>query len=125
MPISDIDKNLAAHKSVVVLNKCDLAAGEDGGVERLARLKTIVEERGHQVFVISGATRTGLVELKEGLYELVQEERIRFEAELAARLPVIKGLMSALALGVEGHGMKNFTHAINDGRAFAYGAHPA
>ncbi len=119
------DKKLAAHKSVVVLNKCDLAAGEEGGVERLARLKKAVEKRGHQVFVISGATRIGLVELKEGLYELVQEERIRFEAELAARLPVIKGLMSAIALGVEGHGMKNFTQAIKDGRAFAYGAHPA
>jgi GTP-binding protein len=113
------DDKLASRKSVVVLNKCDLADGEEDGLERLGKLKSAIEVMGLTLFVISGATRIGLVELKEALYELVQEERLRFDAELASRLPVVKGLMSAASLGVTDHGMLDFSKAISDGRAFS------
>ena len=113
------DDKLASRKSVVVLNKCDLADGEEDGLERLEKLKSAIEVMGLTLFVISGATRIGLVELKEALYELVQEERLRFDAELASRLPVVKGLMSAASLGVTDHGMLDFCKAISDGRAFS------
>jgi GTP-binding protein len=113
------DDKLASRKSVVVLNKCDLADGEEDGLERLEKLKSAIEVMGLTLFVISGATRIGLVELKEALYELVQEERLRFDAELASRLPVVKGLMSAASLGVTDHGMLDFSKAISDGRAFS------
>lgn len=112
------DAKLASRKSIVVLNKCDLADGEEDGAERLASLHRAIKNMKLEVFVISGATRIGLVELKEGLYELVQTERKLFEAELASRLPVVKGLMSAAALGVANHGMLSFKTAIKEGRAF-------
>jgi GTP-binding protein len=113
------DETLANRKSVVVLNKCDMADGEDDGPKKLMIMKESIEAMDFKVFVISAATRIGLVELKEELYELVSEERRLFEAELASRLPVVKGLMSAVALGLENHGMLDFSNAIADGRAFA------
>lgn len=113
------DEKLAGRKSIVVINKCDLADGEDGGASRLNVLKETIEGMGFKVFVISAAARIGLVPLKEALYDLVCEERRRYEAELASRLPVVKGLMSAAALGLEGHGMLDFMKAIADGRAFS------
>jgi GTP-binding protein len=111
-------ETLASRESVVVINKCDLADGEDDGHERLEALKKAVSDQGHRVFMISGVSQTGLTDLKEGLYDMVQIERRRFEAELASRLPVVKGLMSAAALGIENHGMLDFSKALSDGRAF-------
>jgi GTP-binding protein len=113
------DAKLADRKSVVVLNKCDMAEGEEDGPTKLMNLKDSLVALGFEVFVISAATRVGLVGLKEKLFELVVEERRLFEAELASRLPVVKGLMSAAALGIENHGMLDFSKAIADGRAFA------
>ncbi len=112
------DEKLAKRKSVVVLNKCDLADGEEDGPQRLLQLRDAVEKLGFKVFTISAATSIGLRELKERLHAMVLEERRLFEAELASRLPVVKGLMSAAALGVDNHGMLDFSKAIADGRAF-------
>ena len=111
-------ETLASRESVVVINKCDLADGEEDGTERLAALKKAISDQGHRVFLISGVSQSGLVELKEGLFDMVQTASRRFEAELASRLPVVKGLMSAAALGIENHGMLDFSTALSDGRAF-------
>lgn len=113
------DEKFPAKKAVVVLNKADLAEGEDGGAEALVSLKTKIEDLGYSVFVISAATSSGLTDLKRGLFELVKEERRKFELELASRLPVVKGLMSAASLGLQDHGMLNFREAMSDGRAFS------
>jgi GTP-binding protein len=112
------DEKLAARRSVVVFNKADLAEGEDDGAERLQQLRLSVEGSGLKTFVISAATKNGLTLLKEALYDLVIEERHKFEAELASRLPVVKGLMAAVSLGLTDHGMCDFNAAIRDGRAF-------
>jgi 50S ribosomal subunit-associated GTPase HflX len=100
------------------LNKCDLADGEEDGPQRLLQLRDAIEKLGFKVFTISAATSIGLGDLKERLHAMVLEERRLFEAELASRLPVVKGLMSAAALGVDNHGMLDFSKAIADGRAF-------
>ncbi len=112
------DDKLASRKAIIVLNKCDLADGEEEGQQTLLALKDALEQTGLKVFVISAATRVGLLELKENLYDLVIHERKIFAFELSARLPVIKGLMSAEALGLKNHGMLDFSKAIADGRAF-------
>jgi GTP-binding protein len=112
------DIKLANRKSVVVLNKADLADGEDGGAERLENLRDKITSMGYQVFVISAAVKLGLADLKLKLFEMVKEERQRFEAELASRLPVVKGLISAVSLGVDDHGMLDFTKAMAEGRVF-------
>jgi GTP-binding protein len=112
------DIKLANRKSVVVLNKADLADGEDGGVERLGNLRDKITSMGYQVFVISAAVKLGLADLKLKLFEMVKEERQRFEAELASRLPVVKGLISAVSLGLDDHGMLDFTKAMAEGRVF-------
>ena len=103
---------------MIVLNKADLADGEEHGAEKLAQLKLQLEAKDYKVFVVSGAARMGLLELKIALWDLVREERRQFEAELASRLPVVKGLMSAASLGLEEHGMMDFKEALADGRAF-------
>lgn len=112
------DEKLASRKAVIVLNKCDMADGEEDGPTRLLKMKNELEAMDLKVFVISAATRVGLSDLKENLHGLVLEERRLFEAELASRLPVVKGLMSATALGLDNHGMLDFSQAIADGRAF-------
>jgi len=113
------DEKLASRTSVVVLNKADLADGEEQGLERLDALKNQIEQMGYKVFVISAAAHLGLGELKLALYELVKEERKKFESELASRLPVVKGLMSAASLGLQDHGMLDFSKALADGRVFS------
>jgi GTPase involved in cell partitioning and DNA repair len=113
------DERLATRRGVVILNKADLAEGEDDGLNRLEVLQRKIEKLDQKVFIISGATQTGLTELKSCLYDMVQQERAKFEAELASRLPVVKGLMSAAALGLEGHGMLDFNQAMTEGRALA------
>jgi len=113
------DEKLATRRGVVILNKADLAEGEDDGLNRLEVLQRKIEKLDQKVFIISGATQTGLTELKSCLYDMVQQERAKFEAELASRLPVVKGLMSAAALGLEGHGMLDFNQAMTEGRALA------
>jgi GTP-binding protein len=112
------DLKLSDRKSVVVLNKADLADGEDGGAERLVNLRDKIMSMGYQVFVISAAVKLGLPDLKLKLFEMVKEERQRFEAELASRLPVVKGLISAVSLGLDDHGMLDFTKAMAEGRVF-------
>jgi GTP-binding protein len=112
------DEKLASRRSVVALNKADLADGEADGAERLQKLCSTIELMGLKTFIISAATKSGLTSLKEALYDLVVEERQKFEAELASRLPVVKGLMSAASLGIADHGMIDFNAAIRDGRAF-------
>jgi GTP-binding protein len=116
--LKSYDEKLSSRRAVVVLNKADLADGEEDGMDRLQQLHSAMEALGLKVFVISGATMTGLTALKEALYDLVVEERFKFEAELASRLPVVKGLMSAISLGVADHGMSDFSAAMKDGRAF-------
>jgi hypothetical protein len=51
---------------------------------------------------------------------MVEQERVKFEEEMASRLPRVKGLMSAAALGLEGHGMLDFNQAMTEGRALAF-----
>jgi GTP-binding protein len=111
--LKSYDEKMFSRRSVVVLNKIDLADGEEGGAERLAHLKKAIENLGLTVFLISGIAKEGLVDLKEALYKLVQNERRLYEAELASRLPVVKGLMSAQALGLSNHGLKSFMESIS------------
>ena len=113
------DEKLANRKSVVVLNKADLADGQDGGASRLVSLKDAITAMGYEVFVISAAVQLGLGDLKLKLFDMVREERQRFEAELASRLPVVKGLMSTVSLGMQDHGMLDFTKAMAEGRVFS------
>jgi GTP-binding protein len=113
------DEKFSAKKAVVVLNKADLAEGEDGGAATLDSLKQKITDLGYSAFVISAATSSGLTDLKRGLFELVKDERRKFELELASRLPVVKGLMSAASLGLQDHGMLSFRDAMSDGRVFS------
>jgi GTP-binding protein len=114
------DEKLATRRAVVILNKADLAEGEDDGLNRLEVLQRKIEKLDQKVFIISGATQTGLTELKSCLFDMVEQERAKFEEEMASRLPLVKGLMSAAALGLEGHGMLDFNQAMTEGRAMAF-----
>lgn len=114
------DEKLATRRAVVILNKADLAEGEDDGLNRLEVLQRKIEKLDQKVFIISGATQTGLTELKSCLFDMVEQERVKFEVEMASRLPLVKGLMSAAALGLESHGMLDFNQAMTGGRALAF-----
>lgn len=113
------DEKLASRKSIVVLTKADLAEGEVGGSEKISSLCDRIMSMGYQVFVISSAVKMGLNDLKLKLFDLVKDERQKFEAELASRLPVVKGLTSAASLGVDDHGMLDFSKAMAEERVFA------
>jgi GTP-binding protein len=115
------DEKLFARRSVVVLNKIDLAEGEDDGAAKLDSLREAIARQGLSVFLISGIAKDGLVALKEALYNLVVTERRIFEAELASRMPVVKGLMSAQSLGLSDHGLESFMDFMNS-RSAAQGA---
>jgi GTP-binding protein len=115
------DEKLFARRSVVVLNKIDLAEGEDDGAAKLDSLREAIARQGLSVFLISGIAKDGLVALKEALYNLVVTERRIFEAELASRMPVVKGLMSAQSLGLSDHGLESFMDFMNS-RSAAHGA---
>lgn len=113
------DEQLANRTSIVVLNKADLADGEDEGAARLSSMSQSIEASGYPVFVVSASARLGLLELKHKLFELVKSERLRFEAELASRVPVVKGLISAASLGLGSQGMLDFSAAMAEGRVFS------
>jgi len=119
--LSSYDEKLFARRSVVVLNKIDLAEGEDDGAAKLDSLREAIARQGLSVFLISGIAKDGLVALKEALYNLVVTERRIFEAELASRMPVVKGLMSAQSLGLSDHGLESFMDFMNS-RSAAQGS---
>lgn len=68
---------LGAKRSVVILNKTDLLDDE-----AIQIAKAPLEVDGTEVLVISGATGSGLHEMKTRLYELVAEEKRRAAAAL-------------------------------------------
>lgn len=113
--LQQYDAKLAARRAVVVLNKSDMAVDEDDEA-LLADAKNAMEDLGFEVFVISAATRIGLVHLKERLYDLVVEERLKWEEELAARLPKFKGMKPAVLAGIDDAGLVSFAAALNSGR---------
>ena len=112
------DEKLAARKAVVILNKADMAVDEDDQA-LIAATKETIEAEGFEVFVISAVMRTDLVRMKERLYDLVIEERQRWEEEIAARLPKFKGMKPAVLAGIDHAGLISFSDALglNEGRA--------
>jgi GTP-binding protein len=112
------DEKLASRRSVVILNKADLAEGEEGGLDRLNQILSSIQSQNLKTFVVSAVTKQGLTSLKETLYDFVIDERKKYDEEVISRRPSIAGLVSAEVLGMSKHGMSNFTEAIRDGRAF-------
>lgn len=113
--LEQYDAKLAGRKAVVILNKADMAVDEDDEA-LIAEAKTAIEELGFEVFVISAILRTDLVKMKERLYDLVIEERKRWEEEIAARLPVFKGMKPAVLAGIDDAGLISFAEALDAGR---------
>jgi hypothetical protein len=85
----------------------------------ITETKEAIEALGFEVFVISAIMRTDLVRMKERLYDLVVEERQRWEEEIAARLPKFKGMKPAVLAGIDDAGLISFSAALNtnEGRA--------
>lgn len=110
------DAKLAARKAVVILNKSDMAV-DDEDLALIATTKETIEAQGLETFVISAVMRTDLVRMKERLYDLVIEERQRWEEEIAARLPKFKGMQPAILAGIDDAGLISFSAALAEGRA--------
>jgi GTPase len=115
-------EKLAAKKSIVILNKADLADGLINGSVQLETINREIKAMGYPVFIVSAAAKTGLDSLKIHLHEMVKQERLRFDAELASRLPVVKGLRSAASLGITGESLLDFSKAMSEGRVFSQSA---
>ncbi len=114
--LEQYEVKLADRKSIVVLNKSDMAV-DDEDHAMIAEAKETIEGLGFEVFVISAAMRDGLVALKERLYDLVVEEKRKWEEEIAARMPVFKGMKPAILAGIQDAGLVSFSKAMTDGRA--------
>jgi GTP-binding protein len=77
--LSRYNAELYGRRSLVVLNKIDLLSADF-----VAELKAQVAELGHEVMAISAALHQGIAELKNRLYQLVDEERAKNPQVIAA-----------------------------------------
>lgn len=114
--LESYDAKLASRKGVVILNKADVAT-DDEEFAAIAESKKQIEALGFEVFVISAILRDGLVDLKARLYDLVIEERLRWEEEISKRLPAFKGMKPAVLAGIDHSGLIDFSQALAEGRA--------
>lgn len=114
--LQNYDEKLASRRGVVVLNKID-GAVETEDFERLQATKEAIEAEGFEVFLISAILGDGLVALKERLYDIVVEERKKWEEAVAAKLPSFKGMRPAVLAGIDHSGLVSFWDAMNQGRA--------
>jgi GTP-binding protein len=114
--LENYDSKLATRRAVVILNKSDMAIDEDE-IDLLNERKNLLENLGYEVFVISAVLQEGLVKLKERLHDLVIEERLKWEEELANRAPEFKGLKIAALAGIDNADLVDFTFAMDQGTA--------
>jgi GTP-binding protein len=68
---------LEEKREIVALNKCDALTEEAiaAKVKKLARAAKITKKSGNQVFTISGAAGSGIIELLRRAFEIIGEER--------------------------------------------------
>ncbi len=115
--LENYDAKLASRRSVVILNKIDMAV-DDADMEMIESAKKSIEALGFEVFLVSAINREGLVELKEKLFDLVQIEKQLWAEAVAARMPNYRAMKPAPLTGIDYSGLVSFKIALNEGRAF-------
>ncbi len=91
--LAHFSPDLASKKSVVILNKIDLVDDE-----ALSKVRTQIQNLGLEVIEISAATKTGLSNLKERLYKLIEEEKT---TRIEIPRSVVSGMPSDLITPIE------------------------
>ncbi|MCX6118526.1 MAG: GTPase ObgE [Proteobacteria bacterium] len=109
--LENYDTKLSSRTAVVILNKIDIAMDE-ADQALIQSSKELIESAGYRVFLVSAMNREGLVDLKEQLFDLVQEEKKIWNEMMATKIPQHRGLLPAELAGIDFSGLKNFSESF-------------